>query len=115
MLRRWSMAGGLLLLVASAALAQPPGGRGGGFGRRGFGPDETQGSAAALLRMPEVRKELGVSEEQNAQIDQTLAALSEQTRASFGNFQELQNLEEAERAKRFAAAREASDAAQKKA
>ncbi|HEX7446238.1 MAG TPA: hypothetical protein VF306_01765 [Pirellulales bacterium] len=105
----------LLLMAASAVLAQPPGRRGGGFGRRGFGGDENQASAAALLRMPEVRRELGVSDEQNSQVDEALAALNEQLRASFGNFQELQGLDEDERAKRLTAAREASEAAQKKA
>lgn len=110
-----------MLLIALAASAQPPGRRGGdfgwrGFGRRGFGgPGEMQNSPAALLRMPEVRQELATSDKQNKQIDETLAALGEQMRASFGNFQELQNLDEDERAKRFAEARQASEAANKKA
>ncbi|HEX5446728.1 MAG TPA: Spy/CpxP family protein refolding chaperone [Pirellulales bacterium] len=84
----------LLMLVASVS-AQPPGRRGGGFGRRGFGMDDAQASASALLRMPEVRKELETTDEQNSQIDEALAALNEQMR--------------------LAAARETSEAAQKKA
>src|SRR5438067_9049073 len=95
------------LLIAAVALAQPPGGRGPGRGGRGgfggpgfFGPGGGPASVAALLRMPEVRKELGTSEPQNKQIDAVLAEQQEQMRASFGaiNFQELQNLPEEERA-----------------
>lgn len=114
--RRFLEGGVLVLLMAAAVTAQPPGRRGGGFGRRGFGgPGDMPNSAAALLRMPEVRQELATSDEQNKQIDETLAALGEQMRASFGSFQELQNLDEDERAKRFAEARQASEAANKKA
>lgn len=113
---RLLLGGFLVLLLSSAVSAQPPGRRGGAFGRRGFGgPGDMQNSSAALLRLPEVRQELATSDEQNKQIDETLAALGEQMRASFGNFQELQNLDEDERAKRFAEARQASEAANKKA
>jgi len=71
-------------------------------------------SPATLLAMPEVRKELAATEEQGKQIDELLAAQQEQTRALFGNFQELQNLPEEERAKRFAEAGEKIQEARRK-
>jgi spore coat protein CotH len=101
-------------------LAQPPGGRGpgrGGFGGPGFGPPGGPASSAMLLRLPEVRKELGTSEPQNKQIDALHAEQQDQMRASFGaiNFQELQELSEEERSKRFEEARKKSEQAAKKA
>lgn len=106
----------LLLLLATTASAQPAGRRGRGFGPRGLpGPGDLPSSPAALLRIAEVRQELKTSDEQNKQIDEVLAALGEQTRASFANFQELQNIDETERAKRFAEARQATEAANQKA
>lgn len=121
-LRPWLGIGLAALFVAAVALAQPPGGRGpgrGGFGPPGFGPPMFGGpfgmpaSAAALLRMPEVRKELGTTDAQNKQIDALLAEQQEQMRAAFGavNFQELQDLSEEERAKRFDEARKKSEQA----
>jgi hypothetical protein len=70
-------------------------GQGGGFGG-GF-----MGGGAMLLGMPEVQKELGVSDEQKGLIEDMLADLRDQFQppANF-NFQEFQNLSEEERKKR---------------
>ena len=58
------------------------------------------GGPTALLNMPEVRKELNTSDEQNKEIDDVLAKVNE-ARGGF-NFQELQNLSEEDRQKRMA-------------
>ncbi len=102
--RRTMVGGLLLLLIASAVSAQQPPRRGpGGFG---FGGMRGEASPATLLAIPEVRKELATTDEQNTRIDECIAALQEQSRAIFGNFQELQSLPAEERFKRFAEAGE---------
>ena len=70
-----------------------------------------------LLRMPEVRKELGVSDKQNKLIDELISDLQKQFQASFGglNFQELQDLDPQERQKSVEDARKKSEEAGKKA
>src|SRR5947199_8281170 len=94
--------GGVLWLLAAAALAQPPGPPpGGGFGRRFIdGPGLGQGPAM-LLRIPEVRKELGTTAAQNPKIDQLLEDLERQMQASFAgiDFRDLQDLSEEDRRK----------------
>ena len=110
MLRRAVVMGGVAMtMIASLTLAQQPKRQGrGGFG---FGGPGGQGSGAMLLATPEVRKELGTSDEQNKQIDGLLEDLQEQMRASGGNinFQELQNLSQEERQKRIEEARKKRD------
>lgn len=102
-----------LLLFASIASAQeqPRGGRG---GRGGFGG--MFNSPVGLLGMPEVQKELKLTEEQTKDVDESLAQLRP-GRGGF-NFQELQNLSEEDRRKRMeelrAKAEEASKAAEEK-
>src|SRR5437867_4341392 len=102
MLRRTRLVGGFaFLLMAAVVLAQPPGGPGGpggkgkgGFGGPGFGRvfgGPGMGGAAGLLRMPEVRKEIATTEQQNKQIDALLSELQEQMRPPF-DFRELQEL-----------------------
>src|SRR5688572_12661288 len=97
MVRVFSVAALVAVLIVSVAGAQPPGGqRGGG---RGFGGG-MQASPLMLLRIDEVRKELGLSDEQNKQVQE----LGEELRSSFGgtNFQELRDLSQEEREKRLA-------------
>jgi hypothetical protein len=107
----------MLALVASAATAQDqPRGRGrGGFGGGGFG-GPGMNSPVALLGIPEVRKELNVSDEQGKEIDDVLAKVRE-ARGGF-NFQDFQSLGEDERQKRMDEMRkkgeEADKAAQEK-
>src|SRR5262245_41394161 len=117
MARCGSVAGGLVvLLIGTMAVTQPPRGPGGGVRGPGFGGPAGLG-LAGLLGIPEVRKELGTSEEQNKQIDDLSGELQEQLRASFGNldFQQLQQLSEEERQKRFAESRKKSEEATQKA
>ena len=99
MLQRMVLAGGtvLLVLAASAVQAQDRGqGRGGfGFG----GPGGMQGGGnVSLLVMPEVQKEIAISDDQKKLLDDLQADLREQIRTAFGDFQ---NLSEEERRKRF--------------
>ncbi|MBI3469584.1 MAG: hypothetical protein HY000_41820 [Planctomycetes bacterium] len=113
MLRRVVVMGGVaIVMIASLTLAQPPGRQGRGFG---FGGQGGQGSGAMLLATPDVRKELGTSEEQNKKIDDLLADLQEQMRESFGNFQDIQNLSQEERQKRFDETRKKGEEIGKKA
>jgi hypothetical protein len=119
MLRHVRAIGPATILVAVfGVFAQPPGGPPpGGFRGPGFGGPPGQESLVMLLRMPEVRKELGISDQQNRRIDELTADLQKQLQASFGsvNFQELQDLDPQERQKRFEDARKKSEEAGKKA
>lgn len=100
----------MVLMVSMASAQQRGGGRrgpgfGGGFGGPGmrgpgFGPGGM--SPAMLLRIPEVREELGANEEQNTKIDEILDEMQESMRAAFGNPQDFQNLSDEERGKHFA-------------
>ncbi len=103
-----------MLVLASAALSQPPGGPGrGGFG----GPGGFQATPRTLLAIAEVRKELGISDDQKKQIDELLGDVQRQMQSSFGrmNIEELQKLSPEERQKRFAEARKQSDETGRKA
>jgi hypothetical protein len=96
MLRCKSLPGALaLVLVVSLASAQD---RPRGPGRGGFGRGMGMGGPTALLNMPEVRKELNTSDEQNKEVDDVLAKANE-ARGSF-NPQDFQNLSDEERQKR---------------
>lgn len=108
MLPRQMLLGGLLfLLMTSAVSAQQAPRRGTGGFNRGFGfGREAAASPETLLALPEVRKELAASDEQNKQIDQAISELQGQTRSLFGNFRELQNLPAEDRAKQLADAGE---------
>ena len=116
MLRHGWLIGVILACVVTLAISQER--RGPGRGGFGFGgpPGGGPGSAAMLLGVPEVRKELGISESQTKPVDEWQSESMEQMRASFGaiNFQELQTLSEEERDKRFAEARAKADEAAKK-
>jgi hypothetical protein len=68
-----------------------------------------QGSSLGLLRTPEVRKELAVTEEQGKQLDDLQASLQASQRAGGGgnfNREEFQKLSDEERQKRFAEMRQ---------
>lgn len=101
MLRGLAWTSGVLVaLVASVALAQTgPGGPGGGPGGRGG----MRMSAGMLLAMPEVQKELGISDDQKKQIETAGNAMRDTMRSSFGQFNrdEFEKLSEEERQKRF--------------
>ena len=76
----------LLLIVLStvSALAQPPGGPPGGFpgGGRGMGGP---GGALGLVGMPEVQKELHLTDEQKTKAQKLLEAQQEKMQAAFAN------------------------------
>lgn len=105
------------LITALASAQEPKAPRRGGFGGGGGfgGPGGAGGSSAMLLGMPEVKTELGTSDEQNKKIEALLADLQEQMRASFGNFQELQSLSREERDKKMAEGRKKAEETSKKA
>ncbi|MCS6829270.1 MAG: hypothetical protein RMM08_06810 [Armatimonadota bacterium] len=67
-----------VLVLVSAALAQP--GPGGPGGRRGMGPGMGfgMGGGFGLLMMPEVQKEIGLTEQQMQQIQQLMVQQREQ-------------------------------------
>jgi Spy/CpxP family protein refolding chaperone len=102
MLRRACLLAGLGLLVAvSGAFAQQQGRGGRGFGGFGFGPPGNLG----LIGIPEVQKEIGVTDDQKKQIDELLAS----ARNAGGGFQGLRDLSDEERQKRFEAMRKANE------
>lgn len=78
------------------------------FGRGG-------GSSAMLLTIPEVQKELNLSEDQTKQLTELAQEVRDKMRASFGqfNFGELQNLSEEERQKRMDEMRKKAEEATK--
>jgi hypothetical protein len=86
----------VLALVVSAVPAQERRAPGAGLGGM-------QMPSSMLLRIPEVRTELGVSESQKKQLDDLAAEVTEQLKSSFGqfNFQEFQKLSQEEREKRM--------------
>jgi DNA-binding TFAR19-related protein (PDSD5 family) len=120
MLRRTVLFSGLLVVLAAATAVQaqdrrPGGGRGGfGFGGPGGGFFAT---SDALLGMPEVQKELGVSDEQKGLIEDMVADIREKRREAFtgGGFQDFQNLSQEERQKRMEEGRKKGEEIQKKA
>ena len=103
----------LLLSVSVASAQNQPRGRGrGGFGGGGFGGMGGMfNNPVGLLRMPEVQKELNLSEEQTKQVDNALADLNP-GRGGF-NFQELQNLSDEDRQKRMEEMRKKGEEAMK--
>ena len=110
MAKRTSLLGVLILLLAvQVASAQPPGG---GRGRGGFrggpgGPGGGPMPELMLLRIPEVREELGTKDDQNKQLDELFASMQPPERP---NFEELQKLSEDERRERMEAMRAKQEA-----
>jgi hypothetical protein len=79
------------------------GGRGGfGFfgGGGGFGGPGGTTSAAMLLAIPEVRKELSITPEQEGLLDDLRADLQKEMEGMFGNFGNFRELSDEERQKR---------------
>lgn len=99
---------GLLLAAQSFSQAQGPGG---GGGRRG-GPQGGNIGAAGLLRIEEVQKELGVTDEQKAEF--TKAMESMQGPGAF-NREEFRKLSQEERDKKLAEFRKEGEERSKKA
>jgi Spy/CpxP family protein refolding chaperone len=93
----------LIALTASLAVAQDNdqgGRRRGGFGRGGFGRGFGGGFGMSMLvAMPEVQKEIGLSEADAAKLAEDLQAL--RPPRGQNNFGDFQNLSEEERQKRF--------------
>lgn len=117
---KWKVAALLaaLLLAPAMSYAQAPGGRGGRGGFGGFGGGFGRGgsSISGLLRVEEVQKEIGVTDEQKAALDKA----AEERRAQRGNGAgfnpgEFANLSEEERAKRMEEFRKTMEEATKKA
>ena len=102
------IAGAILVLGSIAVTASAQGPRGGMFGRGG-------GSSAMLLGIPEVQKELNLSDDQKKDVDALLGDVREKMRASFGqvNFQDLQSLSAEEREKRIGEMRKKAEEAGK--
>ncbi len=101
MLRRSVLCAGVVLVLSSIALtASAQGPFGGGFGRGGGGG----GSSSMLLIIPEVQKELNITDSQKKEIETIATDVREKAMATFGqiNFQEIQNLSQEERDKKFA-------------
>ena len=100
-----------LLLAPALSFAQAPGGRGGFGGGRGGGGFGISG----LLMIPEVQKEVSITDEQKAE----LAKLGEAARAAAGaggfDREAFEKLSEEERTKRFAEMRAAGAERAKKA
>ena len=86
----------MLLLAVQVASAQPPGGgRGrGGFGGGPGGPGGGPVPELMLLRIPEVREELGTKEDQNKQLDELISSIRPPERP---NFEDLSDDERRER------------------
>jgi hypothetical protein len=115
----------LLVLSVAPVWAQPPRGfgpGGGGFGPLGGGPAALFGgapmgaaadSAAAILWMPEVQRELGLTDEQTERVNDAYQALREEMRASFEgiDFERMNDLSDEEREKQFAQAGKRSEKA----
>lgn len=120
MFRRALMVGVALTLAASVAWAQGPGGPGGPGGRGpggrgpGFGGAGGFGGPTMLLAIPEVQAELGLSDEQKAQLETLSNDTREAMRGTFGggNFREMT---QEQREQAFAAAREKMEAVRKEA
>jgi Spy/CpxP family protein refolding chaperone len=106
MIRRFSVVALLLALAIVPAASAQQRGRG-GFG--GFGG--MQASSGALLRIPEVRQELKLNDDQQKQVEEVLG----ERRGGQGGFNrgDFQNLSEEERQKRFAEMREQFEKANK--
>jgi Spy/CpxP family protein refolding chaperone len=96
---KWStmsvLAIGLAVCLASTALAQPrgPGGRGGqggGFGRGGFGGFGGGGGGSLMLLYDEnVRKDLGVTDDQWQRVQEEQRKTQEQLGGAFQNLRDL--------------------------
>lgn len=111
-LRIVAVLAGLLLAAPSFSQAQGPGG--GGGGRRG-GPRGGNISAAGLLRIEEVQKELGVTDEQKAEFTKAMESMSPVGGPGGFNREEFQKMSQEERDKKLAEFRKEGEVRSKKA
>jgi Spy/CpxP family protein refolding chaperone len=79
----------LVLVAASVVWAQPPGGRRGGFGMMGM-----RGSLLGLLRSEQVQKELKLSEEQVAKVNEISEKLREEMSEQFAALRDVEDREQ---------------------
>jgi len=102
----------VLALAATVAYAQPPGG---GFGRFG-GMGGMRASSAMLLGIPEVQKEIGVTEDQKSKVEDLVGELREDGRSAMSgiDFQGLRDMSEEDRAKAMAEIRTKTEELSKK-
>lgn len=100
---RLSLAVGLMACSVSVAFAQPGGGRGGfgggGFGGGGFGGGGFGGGGLMLLGDENVRKDLGVTDDQMAKLQEVQQKAGEKIR---GLFEGMRDLSQEERQSKFA-------------
>ena len=119
MLRRASLILGTALLLATALLAQAQTQRGQQRGQRPGGQGRPGGfgtGVTTLLAMPEVQKELGVTDQQKGLIDDMLKDLrGAGGRAGGTSRQDFQNLSQEERQKRIEELRKQGEERAKKA
>lgn len=80
----------MLFALSTAGWAQPGGGRGFGAGGPG-GPGGGRGGDTFLLTMPEVQKELGITDDQKGLLDDMIADMRQNAgnRPDFGSFRDL--------------------------
>jgi hypothetical protein len=98
MLRCSFLSGLVLAFAATVSYAQPPGG--GGFrGMGGMGMP-----AGMLLAMPEVQKELGVTDEQKPKVEEIRSGIQEEMQSARSgiDFQALQDMSQEERTAKMA-------------
>ncbi len=120
MLRTVPLAAVSLILATALASAQPP--RGPGFGGPGFGPPPSglpgmpgrgmgPASNLMLLGMPEVKKELDFTEQQQEKLDKVFSKSQEQQREAMAGFDpaEFSQWNDEERRQRFAEMRQAAE------
>ena len=86
-----------------------------GMGGFGFGGPGMQATLMSLVGVPEVQKELGVSDEQKKDVAQLVAETQKQMRSSMAgfDFEKFQNMTQEERQKFFADSRKKSEEATK--
>ena len=104
MFRQAAFLSGVVLFLFTAVVSsqQPPPDRPGGFGPPGFGPPGggfrggfgppgmMRGSLLGLAALPEVQKELSLSDAQVKQVEQLMGELREQMQAVFQEFNPFQ-------------------------
>ena len=121
MSRRTTLIFGVILLLLAPVVqaqgqgqrrGQRPGGGGGQGGPGGFGGGPA--SMASLLGMPEVQKELTVTEDQKGLIDDMLRDLRQTGDRGGFNREQFQNLSQEERQKRFEEMRKQAEERTKK-
>ena len=103
MLRFIGLCGLVLALVATTSFAQPPGGGGPGGpgGPGGFGAMRM--SAGMLLAIPEVQKELNITDDQKAKLEDLRTEMQKDFQSAMAgfDFQSLQDMSQEERTKKM--------------